>query len=240
MQEVIKFDQVFFSYDTIPVLINVSLAIQEGEFIGIIGPNGGGKTTALKLMLDFLSPDRGSVKIFGSDPKTMWENVGYVPQMMDFDEQFPISVLEVVLMGSLSKASWWGHFPKREIENAHQTLKTVGLYEFKDRPFGSLSGGQKQRALIGRALISHPKLLLLDEPTANVDPHVQKDIYELLKTLKKSMTILLVSHDFEMLIKHVDRILCFQKEVSSLLPTQVCEHFALGLYHPPLGGKNEP
>ena len=233
MKPVVEFHQVTFSYDKIPVLNQVNFSVKPQEFIGIIGPNGGGKTTALKLMLGFLSPKQGSITLMNGSPHKNRCQIGYVPQSMHYDKQFPITVLELVLLGSLSKMKWWGHIPKKEKDKALSTLEKVGLLPYKNRPFGSLSGGQAQKALIARAIVSHPKILLLDEPTANVDPKAENQIFQLLQSLKQSMTILIVTHNFEAIMHYTDRVLCFQKEVSSILPHQVCEHFALGMYHLP-------
>ncbi len=230
----ISFKNVSFSYDKTSVLSNVSFQVEPNEFIGIIGPNGGGKTTALKLILGLLSPTKGEIKLFEKSPELSRTHVGYVPQNMQFDRAFPITVLDLVLMGNLSSLSFFGRYKKDAIDKALQALETVGLIDFKDNHFNSLSGGQLQKALLARAIICDPKLLILDEPTANIDPGAEDHIFSLLAELQRDMTILLVSHNFSKTLQNVDRILCFQKEVSSLKPTEVCEHFALGLYHTPL------
>jgi len=223
-----------FSYDKVLVLENVNVKIFRGEFIGIFGPNGGGKTTLLKLLMGFLNPDAGKVLLFGRPPKTERKNIGYVPQVARFDKQFPISVLELVLMGCLSQLRWWGGYPAKTIEKAKEALEKVGLLDITDQPFGTLSGGQAQRALIARALVSHPSLLLLDEPTASVDPQAEKEIYQLLDQLKEKMTIIMVTHDLQTIVNKAERLLCVHRHVTSYQPKEICEHFALGLYHPPL------
>ena len=229
----IDFDRVTFEYEPAsPLLKEVSFMVESGEFIGVIGPNGGGKTTALKLMLGFLKPSSGQIKIFKSHPKAARARIGYVPQNNTYDKQFPISSLEVVLTGVVSKVSWFGTLPKEEKEKALNLLKTMGAEHLKEHPFGTLSGGQAQKILLARALISDPDLLLLDEPTANIDAQSEAFIFSFLKTLKKKKTILIVMHNFDAILKHTERILCFQKEVSSLKKEQVCNHFALGMYHP--------
>ncbi len=230
----ISFKKVSFSYDKAEVLSDVSFQVDSNEFIGIIGPNGGGKTTALKLILGLLSPSKGEVKLFGKSPEQSRIHVGYVPQNMQFDRSFPITVLDLVLMGNLSHLTFFGRYKKTAIDKALESLEKVGLIDFKDNHFNSLSGGQLQKALLARSIVCGPKLLILDEPTANIDPGAEDHIFSLLTKLQKEMTILLVSHNFSKTLQNVDRILCFQKEVSSLKPTEVCEHFALGLYHSPL------
>lgn len=232
MPPLVLFDTVSFDHEKNPVLTEASFSISRGEFIGMIGPNGGGKTTALKLMMGFLKPKKGKVLLFDSSPKEERKRIGYVPQMMELDKAFPISVEEVVLTGLLSKVKWWGSLPKEERKKGDQILEEMGIAFLRHFPFGSLSGGQIQKVLIARALVSQPDLLLLDEATAHIDPHSEEQIFELLKNLKGKPTILIVSHNFEAIMKHTERVLLFQKEVSSLSLQAVCEHFAMGMYHP--------
>lgn len=238
MQEdpIVEFDHVYFSYPNIQVLANVSFQVFKGQFIGIIGPNGGGKTTLLKLILGFLKPTRGSIKIFGESPgsRSQAQRVAYVPQSVRFDREFPISVLEVVLSGLLFNLPWYGRFQAKDKQIAYEALEQVNLREMADASFGTLSGGQAQRVLIARALVSHPKLLLLDEPTASVDSQAGADIYAILQALKGKMTIMMVTHNLQAAIDQVQDVICVQQNVFTLKPEEVCEHFAVGLYHPPL------
>lgn len=230
---VIEFENVSFSYSNTQVLQNVSFKIYSGESVGMIGPNGGGKTTLLKLILGFLHLSSGTIKVFGSslrDDRISPNKIAYVPQSVRFDRDFPISVEEVVLAGLLSKLPWYGKFHTKEKEAAREALKKIGLSHLSEAPFGSLSGGQAQRVLIARALVSQPQLLLLDEPTASVDSRAEADIYALLKELKGEMTILMVTHDLEIAVKQVGRLLCVQGDVRSLNADEVCHHFSLGLY----------
>lgn len=233
----IEFDNVSFSYPETSVLKNVSFQVSSGEFIGMIGPNGGGKTTLLKLILGFLKPSRGTVKVFGEITGSQFshtQRLAYVPQSVRFDRDFPISVEEVVLSGLISNLPWYGQFSKKDRLAAKKALETIGLSHLAEAAFGTLSGGQSQRVLIARALVSNPKLLLLDEPTASVDSRAEADIYALLKQLRGQMTILMVTHDLGAAIDQVERILCVQGSVISLKPEEVCKHFAFGLYHMPL------
>lgn len=227
-----------FGYDKTPLLERVFLSIHEGEFIGIFGPNGGGKTTLLKLLLGLLSPQKGKIELFGNPPQHVSAQIGYVPQIARFDKDFPISVLDVVLMGCLSELSWWGGYPKSAKEQARRSLEAVGLLELANQSFGTLSGGQAQRVLIARALVNNPKLLVLDEPTASVDPQAEMQIYELLEGLTPRLTIIMVTHDLQTIIDKAERLLCVHKQVTSLKAKEVCEHFALGLYHTPLTSKD--
>lgn len=234
---IIQFDQVSFSYLNTPVLNQVSFQVYPGEFIGMIGPNGGGKTTLLKLILGFLKPSKGTIHVFGKAinghlfPSL---RIAYVPQSIRFDRDFPISVEEVVLSGLLSHLPWYGQFCSADHQAVKQALEQVGLSHLSQHAFGTLSGGQAQRILIARALVSHPQLLLLDEPTASVDSQAEADIYAILNQLKGKMTILMVTHDLRAAIDHVERVLCVQGRVMTLKPEEVCKHFAVGLYHMPL------
>jgi zinc transport system ATP-binding protein len=232
--DAIKFDHVCFGYGETPVLKNATFSIGEGEFIGVIGPNGGGKTTLLRLIMGFLEPSSGTIEIFGKSPQESISSIAYVPQILRYDRQFPISVLELVLSGLMSQLPWYGQYTAAHKEAAMVALEKMGMQDFKSRSIGTLSGGQVQRALISRALVSQPKLLLLDEPTANVDSQAEADIYKLLAKLVGDVTILMVTHNLRACIEQVQRVLCVQGGVSSLQSKEVCEHFALGLYHAPL------
>lgn len=230
---IVEIEHLFFSYPNQPVLSDVSLTINAGEMVGIIGPNGGGKTTLLKLILGFFRPSKGTIRIRGCSPLHK-PILAYVPQAMQFDRQFPISVLDVVLSGLLSHLPWYGRFRQSDHQFALEALEKVGLTHYAETPFGALSGGQAQRVLIARALVSQPELLLLDEPTASVDSQAQSDIYTILKELRGKMTIIMVTHDLPTAVHLVERLFCVQGHVFSLKPEEVCEHFAMGLYHPPL------
>ncbi len=232
----VELSQLSFSYENIPVLQKADLQIRSGEFIGIMGPNGGGKTTLLKLIMGFLSPSQGKISVFGKSPKEARLQIGYVPQIHRTDRDFPITLYELVLLGSLSKTTLLKGYPKEEKERALHLIEKMGLSEHRNKLFGSLSGGLAQRALLARALLSDPSLILLDEPTANIDPPSSAVIFEWLSTLRGQKTILLVTHDLKTIIERVDRVLCVQGQVSSFFPKEVCEHFALGLYHTPLIG----
>lgn len=234
MKPIVQLDHVNFTYAETPVLTDVNLSIYPCEFIGIIGPNGGGKTTLLKLLMGFLKPTSGQLEIFGTSPQMSRYEIAYVPQTQRFDRDFPISVMELVLSGRLSRLPWYGRFSKEDKMAAQQALEQVHLTQFQNHPFGTLSGGQAQRALIARALASQPKLLLLDEPTANVDAQAEADIYEILHNLRDQMTILMVTHDLRIAVEHVQRVILVQNNVMLLKPEEVCQHFAMGLYHAPL------
>ncbi len=226
----VEVEELFFAYEATSVLEDVSFSVKEKEFVALFGPNGGGKTTLLQLLMGFLKPQRGKIKLFGKTPKNAREYIGWVPQNFHFDPAFPISVEEVVLGGRLRNASW--KFQASDRQSVKECLNRVGMKKSLQAPFAALSGGQQQRVLIARALASNPALLLLDEPTASVDHEAEKEIYALLESLRKEMTILMVTHDLNRAVKSVDRLLCVQKTVTQMPQEKVCEHFALGLYHP--------
>lgn len=225
-KEAIEWNDVRFAFDGQTVLRPSSFAIHPGTCAGVMGPNGGGKTTLLKLIMGFLSPQSGSIRIAGKSPVEARELIGYVPQFLRADRDFPITTEELVLLGCIAN-------PEKK-KNLKHWLERLGLAEHRQKSFGSLSGGLAQRALLARALISDPEILLLDEPTASIDPPSAALIYELIKSLKGKKTVLLVTHDIKTIIERVDQILCVQGTIVSYLPGQVCEHFAMGLYHTPL------
>ncbi len=233
-RSLIEIENLGFAYNKNFVIENASLKVERGNFVGIFGPNGGGKTTLLNLLMGFAKPTYGKVFLFGKAPKNTRHKVGYVPQIARFDKQFPISVFELVLTGAISACSWWGGYPKNIKSKAEKALERVGLQDLKNRAFGTLSGGQAQRALIARALVSDPELLLLDEPTASVDARSEEEIHALLLELKGSMTILMVTHDLQAIVDKADTLLCVRKTIYPLLPKDACSHYALGLYHAPL------
>jgi zinc transport system ATP-binding protein len=234
MENVLEVTDLSFSYHEDPILSKVSFTISEKEFVGIIGPNGGGKTTLLLLLMGFLKPSKGKIKLFGKSPKEARDEIGYVPQAFRFDREFPISVLEVVLGGKLRTAPAFGGYRKEDKQAAKEALEKMGMEKQIHAAFSELSGGQAQRVLLARALVGNPKLLFLDEPTANVDQSAQAEIYKLLDKLKGEITVVMVTHDLRTACSHVERLLCVEREVASFSPQEVCEHFALGLYHPPI------
>jgi zinc transport system ATP-binding protein len=187
-------------------LESVDLRLDEGDFLGIIGPNAGGKTTLLKIILGLLAPDRGSVEIFGRPPAESRGVIGYVPQYARFDASFPIDVLDTVRMGRLGVRRRERSRESRAAARA--ALDRVDLSGMADEQIGELSGGQLQRVLIARALASEPRILLLDEPTASVDTRIGRSVYELLERLSERMTIVLASHDIGVISRHVKTIAC--------------------------------
>jgi len=214
----IEFKNVWFSYDKTEVLKDISFSLKQGEFLGIIGPNGGGKTTLLKLICGLLKPSSGFIEILGQPPREARTRIGYMPQSINLDPLFPITVREVVLTGRLSSHRWFGRYNNEDRSIADGSLAEVGLPDAADKPFFSLSGGQRQRVLIGRALATQPEILLLDEPTANLDPKAEQSFYSLLRDLNKRLTIVLVSHDLNF--------------VSAFVKTVICVHDGKAVAHP--------
>ncbi len=232
----IEAEKLFYRVGSSTILEDVSFRIASGEFVGIFGPNGGGKTTLLRLLLGLIKPTSGCIKVLEESPTEARIHIGYVPQIARFDRKFPISVLEVVTMGLLKDLNALGALSPKAKTQAKEVLCKVGLEGFETKPFSTLSGGQAQRVLLARALVSNPQVLLLDEPTASVDPGAEANIHELLKTLKGQVTMLMVTHDLKAIMHDVDRLLFVQRGASMMDKNQVCGHFALGLYHSPLQG----
>ena len=210
---VVEVSQVDFAYDGPRVLEDISLTVQEGDFLGVVGPNGSGKTTLLKIILGLLHPLKGRVRVFGQTPERARHLVSYVPQHADLDASFPISVTDVVLIGRLGKAPVLGRYGKRDRQAAEEAMREAEIEALRHRRFGTLSGGQKQRVLMARALAGKPELLLLDEPTASIDGRVEQGIYELLKKLNEKVTIILVSHDLGFISTYVNHVACVNRRL---------------------------
>lgn len=209
----IEIEGVSFAYDGNPVLRDVSLRVADRDFACIVGPNGGGKTTLLKVLLGLLQPQSGRVRVLGVSPERARKGVGYMPQHAQLDPQFPVTVSEVVLMGRLGLTRRFGPFRNSDRAAAETALKQVDLFDLRNRAFSALSGGQRQRVLIARAIVSEPHLLLLDEPTANLDPGVEDELQDLLRELNKRMTVVIVSHDVGFVSKNVNTVVCVNRDV---------------------------
>lgn len=215
-EPVITLKNVAFSYGGSPALEGVSLSIAAREAICIVGPNGGGKTTLVKLILGLLTPQQGEIRVFGQPPCRARLRIGYMPQHAQYDPKFPVSVMDIVLMGRLGQAGLaglMGWHRRADRQAAYDALTQVGMRELARRPFASLSGGQRQRVLIARALCCNPDLLLLDEPTSNVDTLVEARLLDLLRDLNKKMTIVMVSHDLGFVSGFVERVICVNRRV---------------------------
>jgi zinc transport system ATP-binding protein len=214
MKTALEVDHLTVMYDHLIALNNVSFSVAEGDFVAIVGPNGGGKSTLIKAILNLVPVAAGNIRIFGEDYHKAKGFVGYVPQQSAFDSQFPITVKDVVKMGRLpSSLGFFHRFTNEDDEKVHAIMKELKIEALADRPIGELSGGQKQKVLLARALVTDPKLLILDEPTANLDPPSRKQIYELLQEINKKITILMISHDDEHLLHYASSIVYINKKV---------------------------
>jgi zinc transport system ATP-binding protein len=212
-EELVRLEDIWVYYDNAIVLEDVNLSIKQDDFLGIIGPNGGGKTTLLKVILGLVKPSSGRVTVLGSTPQRNRKFIGYVAQNSLFDRDFPISVQDVVLMGRYGRVGLVKRFSEADRKAASKALRTVEMLDYKDKQIGRLSGGEQQRVLIARALVAEPKMLLLDEPTTGVDMPMQTEFYELLARLKHSMSIVLVSHDISAVSIYVDKIACLNHQL---------------------------
>jgi zinc transport system ATP-binding protein len=195
-------------YDSLMVLHDVNLVIHELDFVGVIGPNGGGKTTLLKTILGLLAPMRGEIIFDESMASNNSYRIGYLPQINNIDRKFPISVFDVVKSGLMSRKRLIGKFTPEENERANNLLYEMGIFEIRNKAIGELSGGQIQRTLMCRALVNNPKLLILDEPSTYVDNRFEKELYEKLGILNDHLTILLVSHDLGTISTYVKSFAC--------------------------------
>jgi zinc transport system ATP-binding protein len=226
----IQIENLNFSYGRIPVLEQANLTIFDKEFICIVGPNGGGKTTLLKLLLGLLEPQSGTVSVFGNAPVAGRKKIGYLPQHANLDSKFPVTALDVVLMGRLGKTRSIGFYTKADRFAALDMLQRVGLEKLSDRPIAALSGGQRQRVLIARALVSEPEMLLLDEPTSSLDDYVERELYDLLKELNKELTVVVVTHDISFVSRYVERVVCVNREVHIHPTSNVDENIIHSMY----------
>ncbi len=234
-----ELDHVTFSYHpgvAGPALEDVSLRIEATDFLGVIGPNGGGKTTLLKILLGLLEPQKGTVKVFGrrvdlTGPAEVRQRIGYVPQHASIDPSVPATALDVVLMGRLRLSSWGATFARAHVVAAEDALRLTGTRELARRPIAELSGGQRQRVLIARALASEAELLLLDEPTQGVDLHREREVLELLERLNATMPIVMVSHDVNLVAAHLKSAVCVNRTLERYSADEVSPEIIEQMYH---------
>lgn len=215
-KNIIELKDVSFAYDEKIVLEHIDLNVHKGDYLGIIGPNGGGKTTLLKIVLGLLTQTRGSVSLFGKNIKYFsdWTKIGYVPQKAaSFDSNFPATVYEVVSMGRYGKKGLFRTLGATDKKHIDEALKEVEMYEYKDQIIGDISGGQQQRVFIARAMVSQPSVIFLDEPTVGVDVKTQESFYHLLKKLNQELelTLVLVSHDINVVAHEATELACVNR-----------------------------
>ncbi len=204
----VEVKNLYFKYNKEWILENVNFTLKDKEFMAIIGPNGGGKTTLLKLLLGFLNPNKGEIKIYEKVPKKNREIIGYVPQHTNFSLDLPITVFDIVIQGRLKKGKFF--YSKKDKQKAKEVLEKLNIYKFKNKKIKDLSGGERQKVLIARALVIEPKILMMDEPTSAIDPKGQKEILDLIENF--DITRIVVSHDIKILLRNVDKIAYIHKK----------------------------
>jgi zinc transport system ATP-binding protein len=233
-QEVIGIHHLWAGYGREPILEDINLSVRSGNFIGLIGPNGDGKTTLLKVLLGLIQPTRGDVRIFGQNVRAGRTHIGYVPQMVEFDHEFPISVWEVVCTGWINKRRLLSPYTAEDNDIAVEALRQVEMLDLYQQPISQLSSGQRQRVYIARALAVEPRLLLLDEPLANVDIQASANIYDLLAKLNEHITILMVSHDIGVISSYVKTVGCLNYSLYYHGEKQVTAEMLEAAYHCPV------
>ncbi len=231
-EPIVRVEGVGFRYPggDAPVLEDVTFDVGPHDFIGLIGPNGGGKTTLLRILLGLLEPDRGIVRVLGRPPAEVSRRVGYVPQQARLDPEAPATVEDVVLTGRLGQSPWGMRYGRKDHLAARRTMAQVGISGLAGRRVGELSGGQRQRVLIARALTSSPSLLLLDEPMAGVDAEMERGLIELLKDLLPRLPVILVSHDVGFVSAHVGRVACLNRRLSVHAAHEIGERVIAEMY----------
>lgn len=231
----VHIDNLSVYYGQTPAIAGVCLDVSDGEYLGIIGPNGGGKSTLLKAILGLVPATAGTVRVYGRQPGKSRDAVGYVPQFAALDRRFPITVLEVVLTGRLKPGlAPLFRYTARDRERAHELLKKVGMDGLAERRISGLSGGELQKMLIARALAVDPRLLLLDEPTASVDAASRDQIYALLADLNRDRTIILVTHDLLAVSSQVHSLACLNGQLVYHGEPELTEHIVNSLYGCPV------
>lgn len=236
-KNIIEVKDVSFAYNGEEVLKDINLQIHKGDYLGIVGPNGGGKTTLLKCILGLLKPTKGRIKLFDHDAAKFkdWPQIGYVPQKVHFDQNFPSTAKEVVAMGIYGKKGLFKPLQREDWDNVYKALEQVNMQKLANRRIGDLSGGQQQRVFIARALVSAPQVIFLDEPTVGVDIETRSQFFTLLETLNKKLelTLVLITHDIDIILHHgvlevafINKELLFYGSPPHLMKTKyIDEHY---------------
>lgn len=218
---IIQLEDLSVSYDEKTVLSHINLTVYERDFLGVIGPNGGGKTTLIKTILGLLNPSSGTVRFYKEGKEVPGINMGYLPQYSSIDKKFPISVYEVVLSGLSKEKSLFRRYSVGQHEQVRSIIARMGLEGMEKRAIGELSGGQLQRALLGRALVSNPEVVILDEPNTYIDKKFEAKLYSLLEEINKERAIILVSHDIGTVLQNVKTIACVNETLDYHPDTEV-------------------
>lgn len=214
MNYAVEINNLSVQYNNIPALSNINLSVTENDFLAVIGPNGGGKSTLIKTILGIIKPQCGEIKIFGQKIEKYYSPIGYVPQFSSFSRNFPIRVIDVIMTGRLSgRINLFHSYTEKDYKITENLMEKLDIIHLKHRQIGQLSGGQLQKVLIARALATEPKLLLLDEPTSSVDNDSKTQIYEFLKDVNQFMTIILVTHDTAAISSYIKSIACLNREL---------------------------
>lgn len=218
---IIQLEDIYAAYEGKVVLKNVNLKVYDKDFLGVIGPNGGGKTTLIKIILGLIKPQKGVIRFFRDRKEVPSITMGYLPQYNSIDKKFPISVYEVILSGLSGQKPLLRNFNREQGEQVQTILIKMGLKGLENRPIGQLSGGQLQRALLGRAIVSDPDVVILDEPNTYIDKRFEAKLYELLEEINKERAIILVSHDIGTVLQNVQTIACVNETVDYHSDTEI-------------------
>nr|NQU92999.1 ABC transporter ATP-binding protein [Bacteroidota bacterium] len=213
MKSILELKLVTVGYDHEIILKNIDLKIYENDFIGVIGPNGGGKTTLVKAIIGLIKPISGKIIYHNNKGKAIEKLIGYLPQINQIDKKFPISVKDVVLSGLSDRKNIFKRFTKSQISMVYELLEQMGIQNLAAKNIGMLSGGELQRTFLCRAIISDPRLLILDEPNTFVDNKFESDLYRILKVLNEKMAVMIVSHDVGTITYYVKTIACVNREL---------------------------
>lgn len=208
MDTIIRLNHIYAEYDGKQVLNDICLEVCDHDYMGIIGPNGGGKTTLIKIILGLKQPSSGTVEFFRKGQRVKELSIGYLPQYNEIDKKFPISVYEVVLSGLSRQKRLFHPFTSQQHAQVEETLRQMELEDFKHRHIGSLSGGQLQRVLLAKAIVAHPDVVVLDEPNTYIDKRFQAQMYEMLNKVNQDCAIIIVSHDIAEILNNVKHVAC--------------------------------
>ncbi len=216
--DILSIENLYFRYNSLDVLSDISFSIKAGDYIGLVGPNGSGKTTLIKMILGLLKPYSGNILLFGKNISTFsgWNRIGYLPQKMTaFNPRFPATVREVVAMGLLSKKTFPKYMNRNDDTAVNNILELLDIKNLKNKPIGELSGGQQQRALVARALVNNPEFIILDEPTDALDPEMRDRFFDIMNNLNKNkqVTVIIVTHDMGNIGRYTSKLLYIDKKL---------------------------